>query len=208
MKPVKWNCRLWDTFKDFIPNCAKKTTIPNCSYCPPRSLKCVSVTGRYVSQSHPGLNSIKESTKTYGSGARDMIRLLCTTTLLLWFIPSFIWSLTVMGWNNWAKEGSLRWAAVSSRGYKKACWTHLWQSTGHIVIIVAMETRRSDKTSTKSVFSKQGFSVDQHSDILRLRGSRESSKPKAMLLSSFSIRTMQRSNCTPALPPHLRAELP
>ena len=40
--------------------------------------KCASVTGRYVSQSHPGLNSIKESTETYGSGGSYMIRVRCS----------------------------------------------------------------------------------------------------------------------------------
>lgn len=40
--------------------------------------KCASVTGRYVSQSHPGLNSIKESTETYGSGGSYMISVRCS----------------------------------------------------------------------------------------------------------------------------------
>lgn len=42
----------------------------------PQSPKCVSVRRRHVRQSHPQLNSIKESTKTYGLEGNDMIRIV------------------------------------------------------------------------------------------------------------------------------------
>lgn len=74
----------------------RKNIHPNCSCSLPRFLS--------TAQSLKGisanliLGSIQlKRVQRHGSGASDMIRVLCTTTLLLWFIPSLIWTLTTQG---------------------------------------------------------------------------------------------------------------
>lgn len=138
--------------------------------------KCGTVTGRYVSQSHPRLNSIKESTKTYGSGASDMIRVLCAMTLLPWFIPSLIWSLTETGLQAETSEPQRApWGGLLSyRGYECLPQTNLLQSTGHIVKVETDCSHRTIKNQT-SVY----FSDNQNSDMLRLKGAGKFLQPKS-----------------------------
>ncbi len=120
MKPVKWNCRAETSCRNplgFESTLCQESSLPKLLLFLASLSKCSSVTGRYVSQSHPGLNSIKESTKTYASEASDMIRVLCTTMLPHWFIPSLIWSVT--GWN---EAGSLcRGCRTLERLLKASC---------------------------------------------------------------------------------------
>lgn len=74
----------------------RKNIHPNCSCSLPRSLSTAQSLKGISANLIPGSIQLKR-VQRHGSGASDMIRVLCTTTLLLWFIPSLIWTLTTQG---------------------------------------------------------------------------------------------------------------
>ncbi len=155
MKPVKWNCGAkagCGMHSGFHTKPCQENNHPKLLLFPASLPKCGSVTGRYVSQSHPGLNSIKESTKTYGSGRVIWLESCAQRRRSFDSYP------LLSGRSQWRvfklkqlSQGGLPWVGCSIlKGLFEASRTNLSQSTGHIVIISSVRTDCSHKTSTKT----------------------------------------------------------
>lgn len=180
-----------DTFKVSSQTVPRKQPFQIALIPCPAISKWGTVAGRYVSPSHPRLNSIKESTKTYGSGASDMIRVFCTRTPQLWFIPSFIWSLTV-------------WVCVCVWGgylvlkqLSSPRWTckRLAELTSYNQLVMLSLSSHWKPAADKKmlhifqfIISLSYWDLERQENPLKL---------KTVLLSWFPFLTMQRSNCTP-----------
>lgn len=153
MKSVRWNCGAKAGCRiplGFYTKPCQENNHPKLLLFPASLSKCGSVTGRYVSQSHPGLNSIKESTKTYGSGASDMIRVLCTTTPPLWFIPSLIWSLAVTGLQ--AETTEPRRAPSGGLQYPQGAAPELISHNQQVISSLSLQWRQTAVTKHKICF--------------------------------------------------------
>lgn len=84
------------------------------------------------------------------------------------------------------------------RGVINSWRSNLSQSAAHVVTASAVKEIQN-KTMTERKL-KEGFCVEKPCDIL-LQGWEKGSKPTVTQLSNFSVCTMLRSNCTPAVPP-------
>ena len=117
-----------------------------------------------------------------------MIRVLCTTTLQLWFIPSLSWALT-------SQRLLLQWATVCSRGLWKAYWAIAHNQHVTLSLSLPWKTHCSHKKTKRGI---RYWSAIWHFETQGIRKIFQTNSHGAFLVS---VSTIQWSNCTPAIPP-------